>query len=231
MKKGMKVYSTGWLLVFAAFTAVALLSGPPEQSGTAFWIAYVFTVVALAVQWGCTWFVFKKVGKTNTFYYTSLLVISIIACALMFALSLIVKCCSGISALTVSLVGILLTVAELILILIFGSAGKTWACMDTEERKAVKTMQTLTDQAEILNHSVENPELKRETQKIWEALRFSNSCTPISAYGLNEQAHSQFKAFKEAVEDADMERVRIEGSQLLIILEERNAVCKNRDSR
>ena len=84
----------------------------------------------------------------------------------------------------------------------------------------------MTADAEHLLSVAQSFELKKECEKIYEALRYSDPMSNVALYEINEQIQRQFSSFENAVNSSDLELTIADGEELLNLIDKRNKQCR-----
>lgn len=226
MIKTFKLYSVIWAICFAMFNIIAFVSPISINvlSGS-FWIGYLFIVIAFAGQLYCSYIAFKDENLQNTFYNISLVLVSYIALAAMliagslcmiiplFPISLSIILCVLIAGISSSIILITCFVINVV------------SSTDTEIETKTFVVKALAADAEHLLSTAQSFELKKECEKVFEALRYSDPMSNAALSEINEQIQTQFSSFESAVNSSDLELTISNGSELLTLIDKRNKQC------
>jgi len=99
---------------------------------------------------------------------------------------------------------------------------------DVDQKIKVQTffIKSLTADAESLIAHSKTDEIKTETKKVYEAIRYSDPMSNDALSGIESQISIRFSAFSEAVEANDIDKVKSLSSEILILANDRNKKCK-----
>ena len=231
MKKNFKYFGIVWIVTFILFNAITFIV-PAEIAGVnrfekpVFWITYALIAVAFIAQLISAYIVCKKNKTEKVFLHIPLLRIGYIAVAT----SLVVGAVFMIIPILPTWIGaiVCLLVAGVFVILAtkaIAAANIVKAVGDKVERKT-QFMKTAVVEVENIMARATTPEIKTETKKIYEALRYSDymSCAELSKIEMHIEDH--IAQLKIAVSNEDLEMVQAETTELLLLIKERNSKCK-----
>ena len=69
-------------------------------------------------------------------------------------------------------------------------------------------------------------EIKEEVKKVYEGLRYSDYVSTPALIKIEVHIEDHLKQLKVAVESEDLEMVQTEADELLLLIKERNSICK-----
>lgn len=227
VSKTFKVYSAIWAICFAMFNIITFASPTSINIFTgSFWIGYLFIDIAFAGQLYCSYIAFKDENLQKTFYNISLVLVSYISLAAMllagslcmvipfFPFWLSVVICVLVASISASIILVTCFVIDVV------------SGLDTEIKTKTFAIKTLTADAEHLLSIAQSFELKKECEKIYEALRYSDPMSNVALYEINEQIQRQFSSFENAVNSSDLELTIADGEELLNLIDKRNKQCR-----
>lgn len=233
MKKNFKFYVPIWAIMLVAFNVVAFLVCPIIPGyvinyDTRFWIAWVFILVSFIGNLVCAYFAFKAENLKKMFYNLPLITVSwsaliamlVVSCALM----LIPNCPAWIATIVC------------ILILTFNAIAvikAVWAA-DTvskiHEKVKVKTsfIKNLTVDADSILARAKSDAVKAECKKVYEAVRYSDPMSNEEFSVIEAKITVKMDEISTAVDIDDVDKVKDITNELLIILKDRNNLCRRR---
>lgn len=230
MKKYQKRYLAAWSGVVIIFIAVALLV--PQQIGkwskneSAFWAAFVMTLLIFAGHLACSFLVIKKGNAEQQFLRLPIIYVSYAAlfttlaveiiCVIIpkaknwlgFVLGLIILACYGVAVLKA------VTAAELV--------QKTGQKVKDE----TVFMRSLSVEADILQKQSETPTLLAETKRVYEAVRYSDPRSNQALEELEGRLYVAFSAFSKTIKEKDETLCKEKAEEFLLLLDERNKKCR-----
>ena len=80
--------------------------------------------------------------------------------------------------------------------------------------------------AEHLLSVAQSYELKKECERTYDALRYSDPMSNVALSEINEQIQRQFGSFESAVNSSDLELTIAECEELLNLIDKRNKRCR-----
>ncbi len=231
MKKYFKYYFICWLAAIVAFNAITFVVTNSNVDfadlTSSFWIGYSFIMLAFVGNLLVSNIFFRKDTKDKVFLNLSIVQISYSA--------LIISLIAGTISMTVFSIPYWIGIVADVLILAIYCIAVTNAVASAkivesrgqEIKDETLFIKALIVDAENLKASVVNEDIKKLTNKIYEAIRYSD---PISDYALltiNEEIKNEFEAFKNAVKDNDVELANGIANNLLALIDKRNKQCLN----
>lgn len=229
MKKRMGLYAAAWAVLLALFNVIAFVSvgwAGQEKYTSSFWIGYVFITAMFIGQLICSIMAFKADSAKKLFYKISLIGTSYagLICSFIFG-----GLCMLISPLPYW-VGVILCAVVLVANVL--SVIKATAVIDEVERVDEKIeeqtffIKALTVDAESLVMQAKSDEVKKECNKVYEAIRYSDPMSSDALVSVEAQITIQFHALSEAVEGDDTDLVVAIAKNLTVLIEDRNKKCK-----
>lgn len=231
MKKNFKYFGITWLIAFVLFNAVTFIV-PAEIAGInrfekpVFWISYALICVAFLAQLVSAYVVCNKNTAEKVFLHIPLLRIGYIAVAA----SLVIGAVFMIIPIIPTWIGaiVCLLVAGVFIILAVKAIAAANIVVSVGEKVQRKTefMRTAVVDAENTMARATTPEIKAETKKVYEALRYSDyaSCAELAKIEMHIEDH--LEQLKKAVADNDFDLVQAETTELILLIKERNSKCK-----
>ena len=227
MSRTFKVYSAIWAICFATFNIIAFARPTFINIFTgSFWIGYLFIDIAFAGQLCCSYIAFKDENLQKTFYNVSLILVSYIA--------LVSMLIAGSLCMVIPFFPVWLSVVICVLVASISASIILVTCfvinvvsgIDNEIKTKTFAIKTLTADAEHLLSVAQSFELKKECEKVYENLRYSDPMSNTALSEINEQIQRQFSSFESAVNSADLELTVSIADELLVLIDKRNKQCR-----
>ena len=231
MKKNFKYFGIVWIVTFILFNAVTFIV-PAEIAGInrfekpVFWISYALICVAFLSQLVSAYVVCNKNRAEKVFLHIPLLKIgymavgtSLVVGAVFMIIPVIPTWIGAIVCLLVAGVFIILAVRAI-------AAANIVVAVGAKVERKTEFMRTAVVDAENTMARATTPEIKAETKKVYEALRYSDymSCAELLKIEVHIEDH--IEQLKIAVTNEDLEMVQAEVKELLLLIKERNSKCK-----
>ena len=222
-----KVYSAIWAICFATFNIIAFARPTFINIFTgSFWIGYLFIDIGFAGQLCCSYIAFKDENLQKTFYNVSLILVSYIA--------LVSMLIAGSLCMVIPFFPVWLSVVICVLVASISASIILVTCfvinvvsgIDNEIKTKTFAIKTLTADAEHLLSVAQSFELKKECEKVYENLRYSDPVSNTALSEINEQIQRQFSSFESAVNSADLELTVSIADELLVLIDKRNKQCR-----
>ena len=227
MSRTFEVYSAIWAICFATFNIIAFARPTFINIFTgSFWIGYLFIDIAFAGQLCCSYIAFKDENLQKTFYNVSLILVSYIA--------LVSMLIAGSLCMVIPFFPVWLSVVICVLVASISASIILVTCfvinvvsgIDNEIKTKTFAIKTLTADAEHLLSVAQSFELKKECEKVYENLRYSDPVSNTALSEINEQIQRQFSSFESAVNSADLELTVSIADELLVLIDKRNKQCR-----
>lgn len=230
MKKTFGFYAIIWVILLAVFNVVCFVSpseaGGMTKFGGAFWVGYIFIILAFIGQLICAYFAFKADNLKKFFYNVPILSVSWAGLILTLIFGTI---CMAIPNLP-RWIGIIVCFAVLaftaISVIKATAAGDIVSGIDEKIESKTSFIKALTADAESLISTAKTPEMKAATKKVYEAIRYSDPVSNSALSEINEQIQNQFSVFADAVKSEDSELAISSSDELVILIDSRNKKCK-----
>ncbi len=231
MKKSFGIYTVGWLAALAMFNIITFV--PPADFGggdrfdSAFWISYVFITVAFIGQLACAYFIFNAKKLESTFYNLPLYKISVgglVAMTIVGGIFMAVDVLPEWLAVIVCF-GIIIYNVIAVSKVVMASSAVT----DIDKKVKVKTffVKMLTADAEVLmKNNASNPEFSALTQKVYEAIRYSDPMSDDALESVESRITAHFNTFSQAVAEGNLASATNLADRLQNLINERNTKCK-----
>lgn len=221
-KKGLLVLA----LLFAVYTLIVL--AVPFAKGGMFWLTYLFTAVAFAVQAYVFKLSFKKEkGAKSKFYGFPIARVGVLYLAAQLVLGLVFMALAAVAPVWLALVLYLaLLVAAAVGVITTDAIRDEVERQDTQLKADVAAMRALQSQAAALPAHCEDATAKAALEKLSEEFRYSD---PVSAPALTDLETDMAATMDElatAVTDSDNAAVLTLCKKISATLAERNRLCK-----
>ena len=230
MKKAFKFYSICWLIALAVFNVIAFVT-PNEIAGIskftgAFWAGYIFINLAFIGQLGCAYKAFQAENLKKLFYNIPLISVSYAGLVVMLVVCII--------CMAVPFIPYWIGIIACMLVLAFSAISVIKATVTADvvrgidEKIKVQTrfIKMLTADAEHLLSSSKTAELKTETKKVYEAIRYSDPMSSDALSSVEGQIQSEFEFFSQAIKSEDLELAKSVAGGLINLIDSRNKKCK-----
>lgn len=230
MKKYFKYYGICWAIVFVVFNVITFVVANETVGfaavSSSFWVGYAFITLAFIGNLVCSIFFFKEENRDKVF-----LKISVIRLAYS---ALIVSLIVGAVAMAVPQIPYWVGVIVDVLVLAFYVIAIVKASVaadivnDVEQQVKAQTffIKSLTVDADSLMARAKNDEMKAETKKVCEAIRYSDPMSNDTLANIENQIQNEFNAFADAVKNDDITLAKSSANELVILVNDRNKKCK-----
>ncbi len=229
MKSNFKYYVIVWAVLAAIFNVIVFIT-PNEIAGMskfggAFWVGYLFTMLATVAQLGVAWYSLKD-DITKTFYRMPLLSISYG--------SLITMIVVGILCMVIPKFPVWLGVILCLLALAFSivsmmqaqAASSVIGDIDTKIKNQTFFIKSLTVDIDSLVARASLEVIREEVKKVYDAARFSDPVSNDALSGVESQIILKVSELADGVEKADVDMVKRLCREITILINDRNKKCK-----
>lgn len=226
MKKN-KSYIVVFALIFVMYNIITFIIAGFSSHGAAFWLSYLFEVLAFAAIFAvCTFFDKKALGLTEIFFYNyPMIVWSSVYAIIETIISTVFMIIDDGTKIGIVL-QILLFTAYVVIVFMCKSAKE--AIKEIRETRAVETsnMKNMIMTANVIASFDLDADLKKSAISLAENFRFSDIVSNDMTYQLEEKLKYELDMLKESC------IVDVEGSKELVKiindhLKERNEICIN----
>lgn len=230
MKKYFKYYSICWAIALAVFNVITFVAAN-ETVGLAavdssFWVGYAFITIAFIGNLICSFLFFKEENKNKVFLNIpiinlaySALIISLIVGAVAMAVPQIPY--------WIGVIVDILVVAFYAIAIVKASAA-TDIVNDFEQKIKTQTffIKSLTVDADSLMARSKSDEMKAETKKVYEAIKYSDPMSNDALASIENQIQNEFNTFADAVKSNDIDLAKSSSEELINLVNDRNNSCR-----
>ncbi len=227
MNKKFILYAVVWCvccIIFNALTFLTPVAFNVVRGG--FWTGYVFILIAFVGQLACGYAVLGNESPQKTFYNV-LLIIIVYACLAMMLVSGAI--CMIVPFVTIRRgAAICVTMLGISVIAVLAARFAVGTISETDEEIMTKSfmIRSLTAEAEHLVSSASDSEVRAESERIYDALRYSDPISSTALADIDGQIQKQFKAFEESANAGDHELCKANADSLISLLDKRNKQCR-----
>ena len=230
MKKSFKIYSLIWAICLAVFNVITFatpneIGGVSKFSGS-FWVGYIFITIAFLGQLTCAFVAFKAENLKKFFYNIPLLSISYGGLVTMLVVGSIFMAVPALPEWIAIIVCVIILAFNAIAIIKATAAADIVSGIDEKIKAQTFFIKSLSADAQSLITSAKSDELRAETKKVYEAIRYSDPMANAALSDLDAQIEKQFNAFSDAVKADDAELAKETADTLVEMVERRNQKCK-----
>lgn len=230
MKKYFKYYGICWAIALVVFNVITFVAANEtvglSSIGSSFWVSYAFITIAFIGNLICSLLFFKEENTGKVFL--NIPIINLVYSALI--VSLIV----GAVAMAVPQIPYWIGVIVAVFVLAFYAIAIVKASAaanivhDVEQKVKTQTffVKSLTVDADSLMVRAKSDEMKAETKKVYEAIRYSDPMSNDALASIESQIQNEFNAFADAVKNNDMDLAKSSANELVILINDRNKKCK-----
>lgn len=226
MKKARNTFLIIWAIFFALYNVIVFVV-PNENFGTDnFWVGYALITVALVGNLISSFVALNSKSNAKLFNNIPLITTSIVETVISSIAGAIFIAIPGIQSWAVVVVSAVIFAVSAVVSLIAKSTADTVSDIDDKIKVKTSFIKGITLDAEMLMTSAQNPEIKAELKKVYEAFRYSD---PMSNDALNDvegRIQNQFNLLSEVVIREDKEKVSQMATDLLSLIDYRNKKCK-----
>ena len=230
MNKYFKKYLAVWVLFLALFN-IAVFVTPNKvmgmnKFGGAFWVGYIFIMLAFIGQIAISYFVFKEENLKKLFYKLPLIRIS--------WTGLIVTLIFGTLCMVIPNLPNWVGVIICFVILCFQAISLVKANvaadvvdeLDEKVREKTEFIKSLTIEAELLCSKATKETIKKECKKVWEVLRYSDPMSSPELSAVESEIAQKFAKFSDAVSQGEQAQITALSKETSLLVEQRNKKCR-----
>lgn len=224
MKKNFKYYIITWLISVAVFNIISFIA-PIIRVGL-FWVGYAMITVMLIIQLACSLMFFKQNNKEKIFLNIPIITISYAALIVSVIVGLVFMAITGVSFWLAIIIASLVTGFYLIAIISVKTA--TGSIENTNEKVNLQTLfvKSLNVEAQTLAQKAYNDDIRLITDRVCEAVRYSDPVSNESLADCESKITLKFKEFEKSVVEHNTELAEKISNELISLINERNQKCK-----
>lgn len=224
MKKNFKFYAIIWAISIIVFNAIAFVA-PTEKEGS-FWVGYILIMATFVIQIACSYLFFKQDTKDKVFLNIPILTISYIALIVSIIFGIIFMAVTKLPTWIAVIISLLVTAFYLIAIISTNSATNIIQKVDKEVKTQTFFIKSLTIDAQTLTARAQSIKTKNLTEKVYEAIRYSDPMSNDALASSESAITIKFKDFEKAIINNDENSATTISNELLILINDRNQKCK-----
>lgn len=234
IKSGIKYYVIWWTLVLALFNVVAFaipVSVNENKFTQPFWIGYGFITAMFVVQLLFSILFYTKNSKDELFLSVVFLNIPVFKLGY---IALFISIIIGAVIMAVPQIPLWVDIVVLAVVVVFNAiaiiTAKTAADAVYQIDKKIKVqtffIKSLTVDAASLMASASSDEMKAETKKVYEAVRYSDPMSNDALANIENQIQNEFNIFTDAVKSDNISIAKGSANELVVLINDRNMKCK-----
>ena len=230
MNKQFRHYAVIWSVALIVFSMIVFLvpdnNDKYDKFGGAFWAGYILIFLAFIGQLVVSYLFFKEENKEKRFLNLSVISLgtACLVLSLVFgtALMLIPNYPQWLGAIIAFVLLGFYTIAAV------AAKGAAEIVYNIDQKVAVETsfVKAFTAEAENLISKAKSEEAKIITNKVFEAIRYSNKSSHGGLDDIESRISEGFSAFSNAISDGDDEMAESIGESLLELISERDKLAK-----
>ena len=229
MNKKFLFYLIIWFIFIVLFNVIVFVTPSSINGmykyGGAFWTGYIFITVAFVGHLGCAYYALRTDNNTKLFFNIPIISVSLFG--------LIASGISGVICMVwpnfPKWIGIILcfTVLAVTAVAVIMAVGASAAVEYTEKdlKNKISFISYLRGEAEALVVNANSEEGKREAQKVYDALRYSDPVSKPELYRVESQIDACFRGLAQSISAGD-DSIEAEADKLVKLINERNKRCK-----
>lgn len=229
MKKGIKFYAPCWAIALALFNVITFVIPVTVNANKftpSFWIGYAFITVMFIAQLVCSVIFFKQDNLDKLFLNIPVISLSYTALIVSILVGAVAMAVPQISYWVGIIVEVLVAGFYAIAIISSKATAEEIERIDTKIKTRTFFIKSLTVDAESLIARATNDEIKAETKKVYEAIRYSDPMSNDALAGIENQIQNEFNAFADAVKNNDTDLAKSTANDVVILINDRNKKCK-----
>ena len=201
------------------------IGGVSKFSGSC-WVGYIFITIVFLGQLACAFVAFKAENLKKFFYNIPLLSISYGGLVAMLIVGSIFMAIPVLPEWIAIIVCVIILAFNTIAIIKATAEADIVSGIDEKIKAQTFFIKSLSVDAQSLMTSAKSDELRAETKKVYEAIRYSDPMANAALSDLNAQIEKQFNTFSDAVKADDVELTKETAVALVEMVERRNQKCK-----
>lgn len=197
-----------------------------NKFGGAFWAGYAFITAAFVGQLICAFIAFKAENAEKLFYNLPLIRLSYIGLIVMMIAGVLTMAIPDLPNWVGIIVCLIVLAVTAIAVIKASAAAEAVQSVDNKVKAKTLFIRSLTIDAETLMKQTEDPELREECRKVFEAVRYSDPMSSDALASAESQITLKFAELSSAVSGKNAPAVKAVASELLVLIADRNKKCK-----
>lgn len=230
MKKTFKYYLGVWILVFAIFNVAVFVSpsemGEMNKFGGAFWAGYIFILLAFIGELAISYFAFQAKNLQKFFYQIPLIRISWIGLILIFIFGTATMAIPNLPNWLGIIVCFTVLGFNFISLLKARAAGELVSQLDDHLKIHTSFIKSLSANAVGLTSRAETSFAKKESKRVYEAIRYSDPMTNEHLLDIESKIQSKLEEFSDLILTDDVNAIKKQADDLISLIKNRNQQCK-----
>lgn len=225
MNRSFKSFSICWAILVVMFNII-VFTIPGGWSTGAFWLGYIFIMLAFVGQLFCGMFSFKDENSQKLFYKVPVISVSVastiasIACGTIFMASPLFPTWIGV------ILCVLILGFSAIIILSAQAATDYIGGIDDKVREKTFLIKSLTIDLNELMLRTKDSTSSAALKKLYDSVRFSDPMSDENLSDIETQITATIEKLTKAVADADSNEVVRLSEETMILVNRRNQKCK-----
>lgn len=224
MKKNFKLYAVIWAISLVAFNIISFIA-PSIKMGS-FWVGYTLITLMFIVQLVCSYLFFKQNTKEKVFLNMPIITISYMALFVSIIVGTVFMAVTELPIWIAVIISLLVTAFYLIAIISIKPAIDAIENIDKKVKTQIFFIKSLTIDAQTLILKSKSNEIKQISEKVYEAIRYSDPMNSEALTSCESAITLKFKEFEKSVIDDNLELAENISKELIILINDRNQKCK-----
>lgn len=224
MNKSFKTYAIIWALAMITFNIIAFVT-PTDKIGS-FWVGYAFITLMFMIQLACSYLFLKQDTKNKVFLHLPIITISYIALLVSIMIGTVFMFVTKFPIWITIIISLLVTAFYLIAIISMKPAINAIENIDNKVKTQTLFMKSLAIDAQTLTLKSKSNEIKQLSEKVYEAIRYSDPMNSDALTGCESAITLKFKEFEKSVIDDNLELAENISKELIVLMNDRNQKCK-----
>ncbi len=230
MNKKIKIYAIAWAILLVAFNLICFVTPKQlagfDKFGGAFWIGYIFIMIAFIGQLGCACIALKSENKTKLFYNIPIIRISYTGLILTLIFGAAVMAIPDLPNWIGAIICLVILMFTAIAVIKAKAASDAVENIDKKVKAQTSFIKSLTVDAESLAASAKSPEAKDECKRAYVAIRYSDPMSDDALTDIESRITFKFSLLSAAVNADDIDTIRSAAREVIILINDRNKKCR-----
>lgn len=232
MKQRFQKYALIWGILLAAFLAVVFLAKPLFPGfriayDGRFWIALACVLIAFIGNLFCARLALQEENKQKLFYKLPLLTVSRSALGTTLVLGAVLMLIPDCPAWITAIVCVLLLAFQAIALVKASWTADEVTRIDEKVKTQTSFIRNLTVEAQGLVSRAKSEAVRKECQKVYEAVRYSDPMSNEELAAVEAEITAKMGELGTAVGANDEARVKEIAGELVVLARNRNQSCEN----
>ncbi len=229
MKTNYIYYFICWFLVVLLFNVVSFATPSSfteiDKYIGGFWVGYIFIMVSLVAHLVYSYFSFSENNKEKKILNVPINIISYIELVVMIVVGILCMITTFMPVWLDVIICLAILVFSLISLIDIKCVGENTSNANIQLNKNTGSFRDMVEATQLLCNSAKNISEKNMANKIYEAIRYSDSISSPETSDIEQKIKSSLSVLLNSLNENNSNVFNEEAKKILQLIEERKAIC------